>query len=76
MTYLFPIVKIACKPPLKAKELRQELAAYFLSGRREEWQNDCAKRWHAFKKPLCLDIYLTLSTNTEICDEFYLSCSM
>ena len=31
MTALFPIRKIAHKPPLKAKEIREELAAYFLS---------------------------------------------
>jgi len=42
MTSLFPIRKIARKPPLKAKEIREELAAYFLSGGRVEWQNDCA----------------------------------
>ena len=28
MTSLFPIRKIALKPPLKAKEIREELAAY------------------------------------------------
>ena len=28
MTCLFPIRKIARKPPLKAKEIREELAAY------------------------------------------------
>ena len=33
---LFPIRKIARKPPLKAKEIREELAAYFLSGGRVE----------------------------------------
>ena len=42
MTSLFPIRRIAGKPPLKAKEIREELAAYFLSGGRVEWQNDCA----------------------------------
>ena len=42
MTSLFPIRKIARKPALKAKEIREELAAYFLSGGRVEWQNDCA----------------------------------
>jgi len=42
MTYLFPIRKIAHKPTLKVKEIREELAAYFLSGGRVEWQNDCA----------------------------------
>jgi hypothetical protein len=42
MTSLFPIRNTACKPALKAKELREELAAYFLSGRRVDWQNDCA----------------------------------
>jgi len=31
MTSLFPIRKIAHKPPLKGKEIREELAAYFLS---------------------------------------------
>jgi len=34
MTYLFPIRKIAPKPNLKAKEIRKELATYFLSGGR------------------------------------------
>jgi hypothetical protein len=33
VTYLFPIIKIALKPPLKAKEIREELAVNFLSGR-------------------------------------------
>jgi predicted RNase H-like nuclease len=42
MTSLFPIRKIPCKPALKAKEIREELTAYFLSGGRVEWQNDCA----------------------------------
>jgi len=42
VTSLFHIRKIACKPPLKAKEIREELAAYFLSGGRVECQNDCA----------------------------------
>jgi len=42
MTYLFPIRNIARKPPLKAKKVREELAACFLSGGRVEWQNDCA----------------------------------
>ena len=42
MTSLFPIRKIAPKLPLKAKEIRVELAACFLSGGRVEWQNDCA----------------------------------
>jgi len=42
MTSLFHIRNIARKPPLKAKEIRAELAAYFLSGGRVEWQNDCA----------------------------------
>jgi len=42
MTSLLPIRKTARKPPLKAKEIREELAAYFLSGGRVEWQNDCA----------------------------------
>jgi len=39
---LFPIRKIARKRNFKAKEIREELAAYFLSGGRVEWQNDCA----------------------------------
>jgi hypothetical protein len=39
---LFPTRKIARKPTLKAKEIREELAAYLLSGGRVEWQNDCA----------------------------------
>jgi len=42
MTSLFPTRKIARKPTLKAKEIRKELASYFLSGGRVEWQNDCA----------------------------------
>jgi hypothetical protein len=42
MTSLFPIRNIARKPPLKAKEIREELAAYFLSEGKVEWQNDCA----------------------------------
>jgi len=42
MTSLFPIRKIARKPPLEAKETMEKLAAYFLSGGRVEWQNDCA----------------------------------
>jgi hypothetical protein len=41
MTSIFPIRNIAHKPTLKAKEIREELAAYFLSGRSVEWQNDC-----------------------------------
>ena len=41
MTSLFPIRKTAPKPTLKMKEIRKELAAYFLSGGRVEWQNDC-----------------------------------
>jgi len=36
MICLFPIRKIACKPTLKAKEIKEELAAYFLSGGRVE----------------------------------------
>ena len=39
MTSLFPIWKIARKPTLKAKEIREELAVYFLSGRWVEWQD-------------------------------------
>ena len=42
MTSLFPIRKTARKPLLKAKEVKEKLAAYFLSGGRVEWQNDCA----------------------------------
>ena len=42
MTSLFPTRKTARKPTLKAKEIRDELAAYFLSGGRVERQNDCA----------------------------------
>jgi len=42
MTSLFPIRKIAHKPTLKAKEIRKELAAYFLIGGRVKWQNDFA----------------------------------
>jgi hypothetical protein len=36
MTSLSPIRKTARKPALKAKEIREELAAYFLSGGRVE----------------------------------------
>jgi hypothetical protein len=36
------IKKVACKPPFKVKEIREELAAYFLSGGRVEGQDDCA----------------------------------
>jgi hypothetical protein len=42
MASLFLIRKIARKPCLKAKEIREELAAYFLSKERVEWRNDCA----------------------------------
>jgi predicted RNase H-like nuclease len=42
MTSLFPVRKTVYKPILKAKEIREKLAAYFLSGERVEWQNDCA----------------------------------
>ena len=42
MISLLPIRKIARKPTLKAKEIREESAAYFLGGGRVEWQNDCA----------------------------------
>jgi len=42
MTSLFPIRKTARKPPLKVKEISEELAACFLSRGRVEWQNDCA----------------------------------
>jgi hypothetical protein len=41
MTPLFPIIKTAHKPIVRAKEIREELAAYFLSGGRIERQNDC-----------------------------------
>jgi hypothetical protein len=41
MTSLFPTRKVARKPTLKAKEIRADLAAYFLGGGGEEWQNDC-----------------------------------
>jgi len=41
MTSLFPIRKTVCKPPLKAKEIREEMATYFLSGGRVDWQNEC-----------------------------------
>jgi hypothetical protein len=47
-TSLFPIRRNACKPTLKVNEIREELTAYFLSGGRTEWQNDCAQRWHIF----------------------------
>ena len=42
MASIFAIRKIALKPPSKTKEIKEELGAYFLSGRRVEWQNDCA----------------------------------
>ena len=42
MISLFSIRKLARKSPMKAKEIREELAVYFLSGGRVEWQNDCA----------------------------------
>ena len=42
MTSLFPVRKNALKPTLNAKEIREELAAYFVSGGTVEWQNDCA----------------------------------
>jgi hypothetical protein len=29
ITSLFPITRVAHKPPLKAKEIREELATYF-----------------------------------------------
>jgi hypothetical protein len=48
MTSLFPVGKIACKATLKAKEIREKLAAYFLSGGRVEWQVGCASRCHIF----------------------------
>jgi len=41
MISLFSIRKTAYKTPSKAKELREELAAYFLSGGGIEWQNYC-----------------------------------
>jgi len=40
-TSLFPIRNTACKQTLNAKEISEELTAYFLSGGRVEWQNDC-----------------------------------
>jgi hypothetical protein len=46
MTALFPIKNDVFKPTLKAKEIREELAAYFLSGRTVEWQNDYTYGWH------------------------------
>jgi len=48
VTFLFPIRKIARKPTLKSKKIRQELAAYFLSGGRVEWQNDCSLKVATF----------------------------
>jgi hypothetical protein len=39
---LFPIRKVANKAPLKAKEIREESATYFLNEGRVEWQNYCA----------------------------------
>jgi len=39
---------------LKVKVIREELAAYFLSGGRVEWQNDCAYRWHIFENLVAL----------------------
>jgi hypothetical protein len=41
MSSLFPTTKVAYKPNLKAKEIREDLATYFLSAGRVELQNDC-----------------------------------
>jgi hypothetical protein len=41
MSSLFPVRKIARKPNLKVKQIGEELAAYFVSGGRAEWKNDC-----------------------------------
>jgi hypothetical protein len=41
VTSLFNIRKIARKTTTKAKEIKEELAANFLSGGRVEWQNNC-----------------------------------
>jgi hypothetical protein len=41
MTSSIPTTKVAHKPPLKAKEIGEELGSYILNGRRVEWQNDC-----------------------------------
>jgi hypothetical protein len=41
VTYLFPIKNGACKPLFKVKEIREELAAYFLNRGGVKWQNDC-----------------------------------
>ena len=56
MTSLFPIRKIARKPPLKAKEIRKELAAYFLSGGRVEWQKTALKGGTFFKNFVALKL--------------------
>jgi hypothetical protein len=40
MTLYFLFLKDCTKPNLKVKEIREELAAYFLSGGRVQWQND------------------------------------
>jgi len=40
ITSLLSIRKTVRKPTLKAKEIREELGVYFLSGGRVEWQND------------------------------------
>ena len=42
MTFYFLLERLHSQQILKAKEIREELAAYFLSGERIEWQNDCA----------------------------------
>jgi hypothetical protein len=42
MISLFSIRKTARKPTQKAKEITEELPAYFLCGGRVVWQNDCA----------------------------------
>jgi hypothetical protein len=75
MTSVFSIRRVACKPPFKAKEIRKELAAYFLNKGRVEWQNDYALRWYIFKQPHFLDFYSTFSQTVKFMS-FYLSCSV
>ena len=43
MNSLFPTRRVAREPSLKTKEIRGDLATYFVSGGGGvEWQNDCA----------------------------------
>jgi hypothetical protein len=73
MTSLFPNRKVARKELLLAQEIRKELATYFLSGGRVEYQNDCAEGWHLFEQTHVLEIYFTLS-HTPTFVIYYLPC--